>query len=111
MEGLTRELHDLKKMNNLSHNGNFSKSAAEHELRKTIVRFQASQTLSTQLRSTNNDLLKKSKSAELKALDLEKRVQLLGLKQSSFESENKRLKQTLLDKEKVHIAEMQSKHE
>jgi hypothetical protein len=77
----------------LSHNGNFSKSAAEHELKKTFVRFQASQTLTNQLRSTNSELLKKSKSSELKTNELEKRVQALALKQNSFESENKRLKQ------------------
>lgn len=93
---MTRELYELKKINNLSHNGNLSKSAAEHELKKTIVRFQASQTLSGQLRSANSDLLKKSKSSERKAGELEQRVRVLALKQSGFESENKKLKQAMV---------------
>jgi len=98
-------------MNNLSHNGNFSKSAAEHELKKTMVRFQASQTLAGQLRTTNSDLIKKTKSTELKTSELEKRVQVLTLKQTSCESENKRLKQTLLELESSHITDIQRKYE
>lgn len=102
---MTRELLEYRRKKNdmVSMPMSQSSSYTELQLRKTMVKYQATTGMSIQLKSANTQLASRNKSSETKAHDLERKMQLITLKYNSSENENRHLKERLVDMELRHV--------
>lgn len=107
VERLHRELSDLQHRKNSSCSNILSQS----ELRRTISKYNSSQTLTAQLKTSNSILAKQKTQLEGRLTETARKLELMVCKYAALGNENRSLKQQILDLEKQHIAELHRKNE